>query len=205
MTVPNGAVLRASVRFEDQTGEDMMNVFFFQTTFAAPQLEADVFANVKSYLEASYQNIDQYMTNAATPVDLKVDVVSFQAGSWVVTANVGFMSFGTGLVLAETSDALPGGVSVLLKLRTALGKHYGRKFFGLFTELSNAVGFVSATLQSAVLAFGAGLLTPGTISAGNTFSVVIPDTATGVVRVLTEVVVSSVWAYQRRRRTGTGS
>lgn len=205
MTVPTGAVMRASIRFQASQGEDIMNVFFLQTTFAAPQAELDVFNSVRTYFEASYGNLDNYMSNTGQPLDIKLDVVSFQAGKWVVTANVGFGTFGTGLILAEVADPLPVATAALLKLRTSLGKHYGRKFFGLFTELTNVSGFLSSALQLAVLAFGTGLLTPGTISAGNTYSVVVPDTLTGVVRALTEVAVNSVWSYQRRRRTGVGS
>lgn len=204
MTVPTGAILRASLRIQDPYGNDHVNVWYLQTSFAAPQTEQAVFDGVDAFMTASYGNIDNFMATGSVVLDMKLDVVAFQAGKWVVTQNVGFGQWGVALNPAETGEELPAGVAVLLKLRTALGKHYGRKFFGLMTELTNNTGLVSSALQTAVLALGSGILIPYTISAGNTVSVVVPDTASGIVRALTEVAVNAVWSYQRRRRQGVG-
>lgn len=205
MTVAHGKVLRVSARFRDALSGDVVNVFYVLTNFATPQAEADVMTALDTNLTASYGNFDQHMISTTEPVDLKVDVVEFQAGKWVVTQNVGLTSWGAGLTTAETNDALPPGSAVLLKLRTGLGKHWGRKFFGAFTELNNVVGYVSSALQTAVLAFGTGMLSPITISAGNTMKYVVPDTVYGLARYVTEVAVNSIWSYQRRRRTAVGS
>lgn len=205
MTVATGSVLRATARFNAGGYGDMMNVYSFRTIFATAQLEADVFDEVDIYLTSVYTEFSQLMALTLNPADLKVDVIAFQAGEWVVTQNVGFGSWGVGVVTAETNDALPPGSAAVVKLRTALGKHWGRKWVGWFTELSNDQGFPSTTLISALVTGFVRLLTPSLISAGNTIETVVLDQATGAIRQVTEIATLSQWGYQRRRRPGVGS
>lgn len=205
MTVPTGAKLRATARFNRGGYGDVMNVFYFLTDFTAPQAEEDVFDGVDALLSSVFIEFDQYLVNLMDPVDLKVDVVSFNAGRWEVTANVGFGAWGSTITTAEVNEQLPPGAAALVKLRTSLGKHWGRKFVGFFTELMNLDGYLSSTLVSALVTGFAKLIGPYTITTGVLLQPVVLDTITGVTRAITEVAVNGQWSYQRRRRPGVGS
>lgn len=206
MTVPDGAVLRCSARFEGYHDQDIVNVFQLRCDFTAAQLEATVFSAVDTYLSSVYEEWDPYLEVTIAPNDLKVDVIEFIGGEWVVTANVGFGSWGSSIVGVDAGQMLPAGVAAVGFLYTDLGKHQGRKFFGGFTETVNSQsGAILSSLSSLITAGLTLLLTPHTISAGNTLVSCIPGTADGVIRDVTSIGVNTHWGYQRRRRPGVGS
>lgn len=206
MTVATGVVLRASARFNSVNAQDNVNVYWFRTSFASAQTDADTFTAVDTYISSVYADFDDRIRNGWSAVDLKLDVVEFVAGKWVVTQNVGFGSFGASLTFAGASDALPEGVSPLGFLRTGLGKHTGRKFFFGFTEAdSDAGGNIAAAAVTAVVSGLTKLLTPHVISAGNDLIAVVADQAAGITRDILEVAGSGIFGYQRRRRPGVGS
>lgn len=206
MTVANGAILVASARFKDASGQDTVNVYNFRCDFASPQAEGDVFGAVDDYLTSVYVEFDGYMDGTADPYDLKVDVVEFTGGKWVVTQNVLFGPWGSGLTLAGIDNALPPGSAALGKLYTNLGKHIGKKFYGLLGEAALTLTGQLATAVSTAIETGQDkLLTPFLISVGNELTTVILDRVDGTVRELIASGVSDVFGYQRRRRPGTGS
>lgn len=206
MTVVDGAVLRVSVRFHSDTYGDIMNVWHFRADFPdLDQPDENVMDAITAVMTASYQNIDQLMGSVIDPLDVKVDVVQHLAGKWTVVQNVGLSGWDAGLVTNEGADLLPPGSAILGKLRTGLGKHWGRKYFGGFTETSNEVGLVTAAAQTAVLALLDGLLDPVVVFVNDVLHTVVLDQLNGTVRDFVESAVNNVWSYQRRRRTGVGS
>lgn len=206
MSIATGKVLRASARWVDTNGSDNVNVFYFRTGFAAPQSEANVWTAVNAYLIAVFNDMNTARRTGSAPLDLKVDVVEWLNGKWEVTQNVGLQGWGSGLTSTSGADALPPGVAALGKLYTGFGKHIGKKFFGLMTEAAADVGgnVVGAT-ATMVLSGLTELLTPYLISAGNQLFSVVLDHLDGTIRDVIEVGVSGNFAYQRRRRPGTGS
>lgn len=204
MTVPNNALLRISARMRHGSFGDVVNVWNAICDFATPQAESVVFAACDAWMTTIYQEIDQLISSIQEPLDLKVDVVTHIAGKWEVVANVGFGSWGAAIVTAETQDLLPSGVAMLGKLRTGLGKHWGRKWLGVFTEVSNVAGFVSTALQTAGLASLGQFLLGHVIVSGNGMLPILLQ-SNGIYRDITEVAVNSVWSYMRTRRTGVGS
>lgn len=205
MTVPNGAILRASARWNNQDFGDLVNVYWFKTTFATAQPEATVFDKVDDAISATYTPWDNYIKTTCYPLDLKVDVVEHIAGKWTVTQNVGFGAWGSTIVPGDTGDAIAAGVAVLGYLRTGLGKHFGRKFFGGITEVASVGGYVASAVQTAVLTGLTALLGNWDIDASNWIEACVPDFANGITRDIVEVAVNSIFAYQRRRKTGVGS
>jgi len=206
MTVPSGAVLRASARFQNSQGSDVVNVFYFRTTFASPLDEGAVFTAVDDYLSATYEVFDTHFGTGGLAVDLKVDVVEWQNGKWEVTQNVGLQGWFSSASFDANADSLPPGSAVLVKLFTGIGKHIGKKFLGMMTEAANSPGGVVASAVITAVANGfALLLDPLIIGVGFSLNTVIVDHVTGVVRDVIEIAVSDNWAYQRRRRLGTGS
>lgn len=206
MTVSNGDILRASARFQDAQGNDVVNVYNFRCDFAADQTDQDVFDEVDAYLTSVYTEYDAIIDADFDPYDLKVDVVTFAGGEWVVTQNVGFGAWGTGITSTAIGDALPPGAAVLVKLGTGLGKHTGRKFLGGFVDvILDTNGDVDPATVTGISTGFAKLLVASVISAGNEIATVILDQKLGTVRDVVEAVVGSLFSYQRRRRPGVGS
>jgi len=206
MTVPVGAIIRASARWHNYNGDDVVNVFYFRGDFTSAQDEQDVFDAVDAYLTSVYTEFDGYIDNNAVPYDLKVDVVEFTGGKWKVTQNVLQGSWGATLTPAETGDVLPPQTAALVKLETGLGKHQGSKYFGMFGESQNSAnGGLTTTLLNALLDGAVKLLTAYVFGGTEELQAVVLDTVTGVVRDVIGVSCSYNWSGQRRRRPGTGS
>lgn len=206
MTVPDGAVLRVSTRWNGPVGQDIVNVWSFLTDFTAPQDDSTVVAALNTYLSGVFVEFDDDLVTAMTPEDIKCDVIDFIGGKWVVTANVGFGSWGGTLTTTETADTLPHGASAVAFLQTSLGKHQGRKFFGGFGEDQNSPsGAVGSDVITRIMMGLVKLLTPHVISAGNELIAVVLDTVDGTIREVVSTAVNTQWGYQRRRRLGVGS
>jgi len=207
MTVETGKVLQVTPGWKNAENQDVQNVFHFLTDFIAPQSDAVVFNAMQTLMDDLFGAFEAYIDNSAEPDVMKIDVVEFgEGGKWNVVQNVAFEPWGGGITPAATGDALPGGVSLLGTLYTAIGKHAGRKFFGMFTEDSvQAQGLFNATTVAAVATGLAELVTPYIITAQNSLAGVIIDRSTGLVRDILEVAATTIPAYQRRRRAGTGS
>jgi len=207
MTVASDEILQVTAGWKNVQNQDVQNVFHFVTDFLVPQSDAVVFATLQTILDDLFGAFETSIDNAASPDIMKVDVVEFLEGSgWTVTQNVAYEPWGAGITPSSTGDALPGGVALLGTLFTGLGKHAGRKFLGMLTEDSvGSGGLFNGTTVAAVATGLAELVTPYGITAGNELAGVILDRTTGVVRDIIEVAASAIPAYQRRRRTGTGS
>jgi len=206
MTVADNVVLRASARWVDPNGSDVVNVWFFVADFVTPQADQDVFDAVDQYLENVFVEFESKLIANFDPLDLKVDVVAWDSEKWQVIQNVGFGSWGAGISTVAVADALPPGASALGYLRTGLGKHGGKKFFAGFgtASLTNDGNVDVGTTSTIVLGLTE-LLTPFIISASNELIAVVLDHLDGTIREIIEIGASAVFAYQRRRRPGTGS
>lgn len=206
MTVATGVVLRCSARWVGAVGDDNVNVWWFETDFATPQLEEDVFDGCDGAITRVFLDIDHHMRNYWATVDLKVDVVEHISGQWKTVQNVGFGSWGAAINTSGSADALPAGVAPLGFLHTGLGKHTGRKFlFGFTEDESDSGGKMTAAAQASMVTGLTQLLTPYVISAGNDLITVVADMAAGIVREVVEVLAAAHFGYQRRRRKGSGS
>jgi hypothetical protein len=207
MAVNDGDVLRATVGFYLPELQVAQNTFWFECQFADSQAEEDVYDAIDTYLSTMYDYWDIYMENSVTMAPMRIDKMVWNTDKWEVSANVGSGAWGSTLVPADGSDSLPAGTAHLgfFDILTA-AKHQGKKFFAGFCEDMNGPnGGASATLNAAIVEGITELLTPYVISAGNSLVHVIADFLTGAVREPTGVHGSGVWAYQRRRRPGSGS
>jgi len=207
MTVATEKVLQVTAGWKNVQNQDVQNVFHFRTSFNTPQTEAAIFTGLQTILDNLFGAFELYIDIGATPDLMKVDVVEWDGvDKWAVTQNVAYEPWGAGITPGGAGAVLPGGVALLGTLFTNIGKHASRKFFGMITEdgATNDGLFKSITVSSVATGLEE-LLTAYVISSGNELSGVILDRATGVIRDIIEVAATAIPAYQRRRRTGTGS
>lgn len=205
MTVVEGDNIRASARFSMDQGQDHVNVYYFQAGVSYSETDEDTVGYIHDHIEALYSNMTTVLSNTASPVDMKTDLVEFIGGKEEITRNLGTVPLILSFDPAATGDPLPPGTAGLLKLLTTIGKVYGRKFFGMLVEQHQVSGVLSSVLLTALDVVGglmianistppSGVIYPGVMSKRE--SVFVPFAAYDV---------SSNVAYQRRRRMGSGS
>lgn len=205
MPLNAGDVVRTAVRFADTQGNDHVNVWHWEASAAISDADAAIRAAIATWVENSYSALSANLSNLITELDVKVDVVDFVGGVITVIRSLGVEPFTLTTAPTAGADPMPPGVAALLKLLTGIGRVYGRKFIGMFTETSQINGILAAafqtnlgTLGAAVLG-GIGGLTGGVLNGG-----VLSEKLTSFVQ-FTGYDVSDVVSYQRRRRQGSGS
>jgi hypothetical protein len=203
MAAPFDKPLRVAVRFKDQNGSDVVNVWHFVVD-GTNYDEGDLMDAIDGYLTSVYTEFDSSLCEDAVTYDMKVDSVDFIDDKWETIWNVGQSTWGSGLNMNNSTDPLPAGAALLAFLYTNVGKHLGKKFFGLFCEDANSEGHTVAGARTHVLSGLTKLLTPYVVD-GSTNLIASLLGSDGVIRAIEDVGVAIEWAYQRRRRKGTGS
>lgn len=206
MAVPSGSLIRCAVRLNAGVAAgDVVNVYHFETQSSAPLDEADLADEVVAYFEALYTTLETLMDDGYTPQDIKIDIVEFQLGVPVITANVGTYTWGGTFAPSSGSDGLPPGSAALVKGLTSLGKVYGRKFLSGLVSTVQANGILEGTVLTALANYAAQYLDGHTFGIGDRLIPGVMSKRLGQFAPLISAVVSTNMAYQRRRRKGTGS
>lgn len=205
MTVGIGEDYRVTARMQDNYGNDIMGVYYWQTGGTGTSSDSAFLAAIETELTAMYTAIQGGISNQVNPVDISVDEVDYVSGKWTVTRHVGTIPWtawggGTG-----SSDMLPQACSGLVTATTATTKVYGRKYVGPLIEGGQAEGQITSTILTALAAFGVEWLSDFTFGGTLTAFATVASKKTGTARELLSSIVSSVIAYQRRRKTGRGS
>ncbi len=205
MTVSNNEYIRASARQTGVSGQDVIGVFMWRCQFAADQTESAVLAAVLAQVDAAYVYLNAVLSQNYNPLDIKVDVVAIVAGKIEVVRNVGSIAWTGSFNPAGNTDDLPPGACGYVKLLTDTGKTYGRKFISGLLETRSVSGFIDATAQTALASFAARVVTYYIMSAGNELHPGVLSIRSLSFKDFTSAVVSSIVAYQRRRKFGVGS
>jgi len=205
VTVNNGDVIRVSARFAMSSGQDHVNVFHYQTDpFGATEDDATVMSEIHDQLDSAYSNITAHLSNTASPVDLKFDIVEFIGGVETIVRNLGLIPFDVTTPPGGTGEALPPGNAGLVKMLTGIGKVYGRKYVGMLLEGGQNGGTLGASLLTALDVFG-GIVYDSFAGAAVTYLAGVMSKKLAEFVPFIEYEVNPEIAYQRRRRPGTGS
>lgn len=206
MTINNGDNLRISVRQSMPSGQDHVNVFHYHCDFTGTETNQDVADAAIYMLDGAYAQINGFVSDDMTPIDVKIDKVEFADEKLEIIENVGTYPFATTYYIpGSTGDPLPPGVAGLLKLLTTAGKTYGRKFLGALTEGNQTDGTLGSTVLTAIGLMGAQLVSSILVSTGNYLLPGVMSYRDHDFRQFTDYEASDNLAYQRRRRAGTGS
>lgn len=200
MAVNTGDILRVACRMHHATHGDLVNVFHYRSTSAAPVDDSDVLGDMAAYMDTLYKTIDQDMHKDWTFEDVNV---------FDVTQNrpLGVAAWPT-LVAGgdEYNDCQPSQVAALVRGTTGYSRNWARKFIGGLTEARNTSGgFVDSTTMTDLAAFAAAWIAGGLGSGGETFEPVVWHKAASMWRPITEAVIRNVWSTVRTRRTGRGA
>lgn len=207
LIIPPDSIVRAVAKFSHPATSQIQNVFDFLVNGAENVLDSDVVDAVDDYLSAVYGHIDALLDADTDLIDVTVSLLQFVTDHWETIAHMGSILALTGFTPAEVTDVLPASTACLLRARTNVPKHEGRKYFAPFTEVSNtSSGLFTSNVTNAVAAAGSEFLSraePIGVS-GNTLEYVVLDVNQDIYRFPDNVVVTSIPAVQRRRKLFVG-
>lgn len=198
-------VVRVSCRYSLETGQDHVNVYYWKCTTASTDSDLSILGDIHSTLGGAYANIAAFMTNLATPVDIKGDVVQFSGGLLTLVRNMGTIPYSPSTVPSGTGDALPPGNAALVKFLTGIGKVYGRKFVGALIEAQQQNGVLSSGLITGLQTYASLINTVITLTTSGALTPGVMSKKLSDFVAYNGYEVASNMAYQRRRRPGTGS
>lgn len=208
MTLASGDICRVAVRMKDENGADLVNVFYIRfSTLTETDDYDEIIPAIAGWVDDVYAQLNGVMSVDVIPYDLKVDKVEWISDEWKVTENIISMPWGDGFAPTQANDIMPEGVAALVTLHTNAGRHSGRKFLGGLTEtVLGATGDMAASAVPYIMGWASNFIQEFQVTTGLAQAkVVVPDTNTGVIRSILAYTVSTVFAYQRRRRKGRGS
>jgi hypothetical protein len=197
MTINTDDVLRVDIIGDNDGGDDITNSYQLQMTSGVSVTDDQGIEDIIDWAEALLTILNDILNAVTKWRKIKVfnQTQSLLVGEEVLTAhNVGTL----------TNDPLPPGVSYLLSFPTKIPNVRLRKYFGIGDEsLCTASGNVAASALTELLAVGAFLETEYTGSYG-TWQYGHLSAKTSSFEVPASVVATNIFAYQRRRRPGTG-
>jgi hypothetical protein len=146
-TLSAGDVVRVSVRLSMPQGQDHVNVYFFECQGAEASTDTVFAGDVNDFIDQIYSRWNAGMSNAVTPVDMKIDVVDFVGGVLTITENIGLFPFvASSFNPVNGGDVLPPQDAAVVKLLTGQGRVFGRKFIGALCEDQQNSGVPAAAL-----------------------------------------------------------
>lgn len=199
--------IRCSARFKYPGVGDVVNVWYFIMQIAG-ETDEDVMDAIEARLDTAYSGYSSHLATDMYPYDLRFDVVDVIGGLVKTVRVMGARSWTLTTPPAGTGDPLPPMNAAIINFRTLFPKVFGRKYIGVLTESSGAIGQMVGAAFTALETFAALMITdiamttgelgPGTVSLkAGAGSLYWAQFVGGVVNFLL--------GTQRRRRQGVGS
>lgn len=196
--------VRVSARMQDNLGNDIINVYYWTHLGASVCPDSAFMTAVEVELSDMYTTIQSVIPSTVSPVDVTADVVTYSGGKWTVTAHVGVIAWTTWGGGTGAGDSLPQGCAALVSGSTTVPKVYARKYLGQLTETAQDNGGLTSSVLAYLAAFATEWLDDMAVGA-NGFVSSVASLKAGTYLQLMSGLISSVVAYQRRRKTGRGS
>jgi len=192
-----GDFVKATARMLLFNGQSTIeNVFYFRA-IDGPGEDSLVCEELAQWIDDFYKELVAKITTNLT----FEDVTCFNVSTEQPMGSALFPDTAAGSL---SGDVLPGGVAALITLRTGRNRTLGRKYLGGFTEGDSNDGALYTGLITALGAAGALMLENFLGEATNVLWQPGIVSKYGPFWSFTEAVVRNIWAYQRRRRPGTG-
>jgi hypothetical protein len=187
-------------------GSDHVNVWHYQAIAPVTMTDSAICTTIAAHFDAVYAFFEGWMDPAMTGVDCKVDLVEWLGGKWQITRNLGQVSMpNVNFTPGGAGDVMPHTDAAVVNLRTSLGKQMGRKYIGGLVESAQANGSLVSAAATDLASMFSTWLADVVLQAGEIIRPVIASTVDGVVRDVTEAVISTFLGRQGRRRQDIGT
>jgi hypothetical protein len=205
MSVDDGDITRISVRQSMGSGQDHVNVYHVQWILTGSITNETAMTAAATWIDTAMAQFEDYLDDDLVPLDMKVDKVQYIGDSWDITENVGVSSWASAYTPSSTGDPLPAGVAALVLLRTAIGKVFGRKFFGGLTEPFVSKDTLTSNLLTALASLVTYFVDQWDYSVDIGIQAGVASLREAAFQAFNEIDIPTPIGYQRRRRPGAGS
>jgi len=198
MPVSQSQVVTVAARAEQNGVEDIVNVFDLQKTDAGTIDNTATLSDMEDWIEGLYLILR--VLQLATTVYREIKVYNRSLGTVIGTMSITNPSAGS----ASGSD-LPPGAAGLISFPTEVGKVIGRKYIGgLSTGLLDTDGTMLSFAVTNLVNAG-NYMRASYVGTNGSWQYGVWDKNSAILRVPIATIVTDVFAYQRRRKTGRGS
>ena len=203
MALGVGDIVRTSINFTLGSGDQYQNVFHHIFDGIGGISDAAVVADIKTWAETMYGEIDTAVANDVVEQLSFVDQVEWVTDEWKVVGNIG--TFTPTFAPLITGVVLPNQSSPFVVFKTARPKTVGRKFlFPLGSNLQDQ-GIITGATVTLITAWAADAVNDITLDVANVLHPGVPRTGVNDWENFTSAVVTNLIGSQRRRRQGYGA
>lgn len=197
MAISVGDILQVIPSMHIGVQVTIQNVYHTYITQLASGVPEDILDDMADWMDDAYSEIVGHIWDAQS-ID-EVHVLDLTADIDIGVTGFPTLTYGT-----DTGEGLPPGTSALVKFKTAQGKHQGRKYIGVLTEVSNNDGILQTGTTTDLADFATVITDDYVGASGNEYRYCVLDRTTDEPRFPNQVVIPAYFAYQRRRRPGVG-
>ena len=189
-----GDILNVVAKFT-LLGQTVMNVYdLFVGEDAA---NSELLEDVEAWLSEAYNNLAVSFVTGFEPLTIKVTNVTTDTD----LGETNFLDFTGG---ENVGDPLPPGVALLVTFPTNTLRSRGRKFLPGLAEVQTADGLFSGSVLTQAALYAVDIASPFLGASSGSALIAGVRTAAGLFRAFNGGSVSTVPAYQRRRKQGVG-
>jgi hypothetical protein len=209
MSMSPGDLLRTTIKFTQDYGSQIQNVFHFILSGTGAADEDDVTDAIISWLDNAFGVVDALMSPDVTIYEIAVKLIEFfttPTPHWSPVMDVGYAYELPTFTPAATGDKLPPGVSAMVRYPTGYTHHEKRTYLGGFTEAAcNADGQVGSTATASIATYMAATLVSWAVPNSNLEIIpCLPDVDQELYKYYDQAIFNPLWHYQRRRQLFVG-
>ena len=198
MTTQPSDIIEAAARLEFDAVDDVVNVFQVRLASPVAITDQETLDDIVDYLELAYTLLVGFLSVLTTFRDIRVRNVTQDTVLGLVPWNT--LSAGSAV-----SDALPPGVAALVNFTTGVPRVTPRKYIGVSTEAQLVdPGVFSDSFVIALGQFAAQMIGLVPVN-GRLYEYGFLSPKTSAFQASLAATVTSIPAYQRRRKQGRGS
>jgi len=207
MTVSAGSLVRCVIKLANANGSQIQNVYDFIMAGTGNADDADVVTGVKNFLEKAYEAVDTFISNDISFTEGLVTLLSFVVDHWESVQALGSFTSIPNIVFDNGNANLPPAAAALIRLRTGVPKHEGRKYIGgLTVDDLDDDGTRTDAFGNALVSMASQLLSGDEAIPDSTMTAqyVVLDANQQIHRYPENAIIPNEIAYQRRRKKYLG-
>lgn len=203
MSITTGDILRVVAVMVWDDGEIMQNVYNAVVTGGgSPWSDSDIVDDALAWVDAMYTELESDISDTVSGSEVRVYVYDSVDDDWDEVGSNAWVFVG----LADQEDELPRAVAALVNAKSSDPDVNGKKYIGGYTEGGSEDGLVKAATLARLILFAAewGGIFTGSTSGADWGPGIWSVTRTNFFLMAATYLISTIWAYQRRRKRGVG-